>query len=120
MDAPLTIKQNTKKNLKSYSHEEVMKTATEYFNGDELAANVWLNKYALKDSFGNIYERTPDDMHKRIAKELARVEKKYPNPMSEKEIYAVQTKSGKKKSMGFTSLIWAGTMCSLFCFSFFH
>ena len=49
--------------------------------------SVWINKYALKDSFGNIYERTPDDMHKRLAKEVARIEKKYKNPLSEKEIY---------------------------------
>ena len=89
MDAPLTIKPDTKQKLQTYTHKEVLKTATEYFKGDELAANVWLNKYALKDSFGNLYERTPDDMHRRIAKEIARVEQKYPNPYSEEEIYAV-------------------------------
>ncbi|MEI8204063.1 MAG: adenosylcobalamin-dependent ribonucleoside-diphosphate reductase [Bacteroidota bacterium] len=64
-----------------------MQHATEYFRGDTLAASVWINKYALKDSFNNIYERTPDDMHRRIAKEFARIELKYPNPMSEEEIY---------------------------------
>ena len=79
----------TKKQLtkKTYSFEEAVKQSTKYFGGDELAANVWVNKYALKDSFGNIYESNPDQMHKRIAKEVARIEKKYKNPMSEKEVY---------------------------------
>ncbi|HKK77427.1 MAG TPA: adenosylcobalamin-dependent ribonucleoside-diphosphate reductase [Saprospiraceae bacterium] len=89
MDAPLTVKPDAQEQLQTYSHQEVLKAATEYFKGDELAANVWLNKYALKDSFGNLYERTPDDMHRRIAKEIARVEAKYPKPYSEEEIYAV-------------------------------
>ncbi len=75
------------KRMKKYSNEEVLKKATEYFKGDELAANVWMNKYALKDSEGNIYEQTPDDMHWRLAREIARIEKKYPNPMSEEEVY---------------------------------
>ncbi|MFW5644379.1 MAG: adenosylcobalamin-dependent ribonucleoside-diphosphate reductase [Bacteroidota bacterium] len=61
----------------------------EYFKGDELAARVWLNKYALKDSFGNLFEDSPDMMHKRIASELARIEEKYANPMSEEEIYGL-------------------------------
>lgn len=78
---------NQKKELKIYSHEEVLVKATEYFNGDTLAANVWMNKYALKDSEGNIYELTPDDMHWRIANEIARIERKYPNPMSADEVY---------------------------------
>ncbi len=69
--------------------EEVVKASVDYFDGDELAANVWVNKYALKDSFGNIYERTPDDMHRRIARELHRIESKYPNPLSEEEIFAL-------------------------------
>jgi len=89
MDAPLIAKKATKKKLKKYTYEEALKGATDYFKGDDLAANVWVNKYALKDSFGNIYERTPDDMHRRIASEVARVEQKYPNAYSEKEIYAV-------------------------------
>lgn len=89
MEAPVTIKQDAKQKMQSYTHDQVMKAATAYFKGDELAANVWLNKYALKDSFGNLYERTPDDMHRRIAKEIARVEQKYPNPHTEEEIYAV-------------------------------
>jgi ribonucleoside-diphosphate reductase alpha chain len=73
--------------LKRYSHEEVLVKSTEYFKGDTLAANVWMNKYALKDSDGNIYELTPDDMHWRIAREIARIEQKYPNPMSPEEVY---------------------------------
>jgi len=67
----------------------ILKAATEYFDGDTLAANVWMNKYALKDSDGNIYELTPDEMHHRIAREFARMEAKYPNPLSEQEIYEV-------------------------------
>ncbi len=74
---------------KAYSYEKVLKAATDYFQGDDLAASVWVNKYALKDSFGNIYERTPDDMHRRIAKEIARIEQQYPNPLTEDTIYQV-------------------------------
>ena len=74
---------------KSYSYDEVYKGALEYFKGDELAARVWSSKYALKDSFGHIYELTPDDMHRRIAREIARVEAKYPNPMKEDEVFAL-------------------------------
>jgi ribonucleoside-diphosphate reductase alpha chain len=73
--------------LKSYSHSEVHQAATAYFNGDALAADVWANKYALKDSDGNIYELTPEDMHHRLANEVARIEQKYPNPMPEEEIF---------------------------------
>ena len=72
---------------KIYSFAEVVEQSTIYFNGDSLAANVWANKYALKNSEGHIFELTPDDMHHRIARELARIEKKYPNPMSEDEIF---------------------------------
>ena len=72
-----------------YTYEEILEASTRYFNGDTLAANVWLNKYALKDSEGNIYELTPDDMHRRMAREIARVESKYPNPFSEEEIFDV-------------------------------
>jgi ribonucleoside-diphosphate reductase alpha chain len=71
----------------TYSQEEVYEASLKYFKNDDLAARVWLNKYALKDSEGNIYELTPDDMHKRIAKEIARIELKYPNPLSETEIF---------------------------------
>src|SRR5690625_7835231 len=76
-----------KDKLKTYTTQEAYETALEYFKGDDLAARVWVNKYALKDSEGNIYEKSPDDMHRRIAKEIARVEKKYPNAMSEDEIF---------------------------------
>ena len=72
---------------KSYEYEDILEASTEYFKGDTLAANVWVNKYALKDSEGNIYERTPEDMHKRMAVEIARMESKYPNPFSEQEIF---------------------------------
>jgi hypothetical protein len=69
--------------------EEVKAAAKEYFHGDALAGDVWANKYALKDSDGNTYELTPDDMHHRIAREIARIERRYPNPMTEEEIYEV-------------------------------
>lgn len=75
--------------LKKYSFEQVLEATRKYFNGDELAATVWINKYALKDSMGKIYELTPDDMHHRIAREIARIEKKYPNPLSEDKIFEV-------------------------------
>ncbi len=78
---------NTEKN--TYTYDKALKSSIEYFKGDELAATVWINKYALKDSFGNLYEKTPDDMHRRLAGELARIEKKYSNPISEQEIYEV-------------------------------
>ena len=71
----------------TYTFDEAFKASVEYFGGDELAAKVWVNKYAVKDSFGKIYEKTPDDMHWRIANEIARVEKKYKNPMSAKELH---------------------------------
>ncbi|HLU85717.1 MAG TPA: ribonucleotide reductase N-terminal alpha domain-containing protein, partial [Vicingaceae bacterium] len=80
---------NEESGLRTYTHEEALKDATKYFKGDELAANVWLNKYALKDSDGNIYESNPDQMHRRLAKEIARIESKYANPYSEEEIYDV-------------------------------
>ena len=72
---------------KTYSNEEAFQGALEYFGGDELAARVWTSKYALKDSYGNLYERTPDDMHHRIASEIARIESRYPNGMSEEEVF---------------------------------
>ncbi|MCM1076746.1 MAG: adenosylcobalamin-dependent ribonucleoside-diphosphate reductase [Bacteroides sp.] len=70
-----------------YTFEEAYEASVKYFGGDELAAKVWVSKYALKDSEGNIYELTPSDMHHRLASELARIEANYPNPMSEEEIY---------------------------------
>lgn len=74
---------------KSHTYDEAFNASLKYFGGDELAARVWVSKYALKDSFGNIYELTPDDMHRRIASEIARVEKKYPNPMEFDEIFGL-------------------------------
>jgi len=73
----------------TYSHDEAVDASCLYFNGDELAARVWANKYALKDSFGNLYEKTPDDMHRRIAKELHRIELKYKNPLQEELLYNI-------------------------------
>ncbi len=71
----------------TYTQEEAFEASLSYFDGDDLAARVWVNKYALKDSEGILYERTPDDMHRRIAREIARIESKYPNPMTEEEVF---------------------------------
>lgn len=76
-----------KSKAKTYSDEEAFDASLEYFKGDELAARVWINKYALKDSDGKLYELTPEDMHRRLAAELHRIEKKYENPMDEEYIY---------------------------------
>ena len=72
---------------KIYTFDETYHASKEYFGGDELAARVWANKYALKDSFGHIYEKTPADMHWRIAREVERIENKYANPMKKEQIY---------------------------------
>ena len=72
-----------------YTYDQAYEASLKYFKGDELAARVWTSKYALKDSDGNLYELTPDDMHHRLASELARIEKKYPAPLSEEEIFDV-------------------------------
>lgn len=72
---------------RTFTYNEALLKAIDYFDGDELAANVWLNKYALKDAYGNIFESTPTDMHRRIAAELARIELRYAHPMSEQEIF---------------------------------
>ena len=72
-----------------YTYDEAFKASLAYFKGDELAARVWVNKYAKKDSYGRIYECTPDDMHHRIAAEIARIEKKYPNPVPEEDIFSL-------------------------------
>ncbi len=72
---------------KTYSQEEAYQSSLAYFKGDDLAAQVWINKYALKDSVGNLYELNPDDMHLRIAREITRIEQKYPNPFTEKEVF---------------------------------
>ena len=73
----------------TYTLDEAFQASKEYFDGDELAARVWANKYALKDSYGNIYEKTPADMHHRIAREVARIERNYPNPLSEEEVFGL-------------------------------
>lgn len=84
----MTKQKNTQNETPTiYSFDEAYQGALDYFKGDELAAKVWVTKYALKDSYGNIYERSPEDMHWRIANEIARIEKKYPNPLSAQEIY---------------------------------
>ncbi|MFI3266902.1 MAG: adenosylcobalamin-dependent ribonucleoside-diphosphate reductase, partial [Rikenellaceae bacterium] len=80
-------KPNNESELRTYSYQEAVDAAREYFEGDELAATVWVSKYALKDSFGNIYENSPKSMHMRIANEIARIEKKYANPMDANDIY---------------------------------
>ncbi len=76
-------------NPTTYSYEEAFQATLAYFDGDELAARVWVNKYAMKDSFGNIYEKSPADMHHRLAAEMARIERKYPNPVPEEEIFSL-------------------------------
>ncbi len=76
-----------KKQQQVYTQEEAYQASLDYFKGDDLAARVWVNKYALKDSEGNIFERTPDDMHHRLASEIARIEKKYPNPLTQQEVF---------------------------------
>lgn len=75
--------------LRTYSYEEAYNATLKYFDGDELAARVWVSKYALKDSFGNIYELTPDDMHRRIASEIVRIEEKYSSPMTFDEVFGL-------------------------------
>lgn len=77
------------KDQETYTLDEAFQSSLNYFNGDELAARVWVNKYALKDSYGNIFEKNPDDMHRRLAKEIARIENRYPNPLSEDAIFEV-------------------------------
>ena len=75
--------------LKELKYEDVLANAKEYFKGDDLAAMVWVNKYALKDSFNRIYEASPEDMHHRIAEEIARIENNYPNPMSAEDVFGL-------------------------------
>ena len=83
------LQSREKTSPETYSHNEAFNASLEYFKGDELAARVWVNKYAMKDSFGNLFEKTPDDMHHRMAKEISRIEKRYKNPLSEELIYSV-------------------------------
>ena len=82
----MTQKSNNQQ-LNTVKYEDAVAASKVYFAGDDLAAQVWVSKYALKDSFGNIYETTPQDMHNRIAKELSRIENNYPNPLSEAQIF---------------------------------
>ena len=72
-----------------YKRKEVEKETLNYFKGDTLATSVWIDKYALKDKEGNLLEKSPDDMHRRLAKEFVRIEQKYPNPIPEEEIYGL-------------------------------
>ena len=76
---------------KTYNYQQAYEASLKYFDGDELAARVWATKYALKDSFGNLYELTPDDMHRRIAREIARIENKYPNPLTEDRLFELMS-----------------------------
>lgn len=78
--------------VSTYTYEEAYEESLNYFGGDELAARVWVNKYAMKDSYGNIYEKSPEHMHWRIANELARMENKYPNPLSAEELFKLLDK----------------------------
>lgn len=75
--------------MKTYTYKEALSASLDYFKGDELAASVWINKYAMKDSFGNLYEKSPEDMHNRLADEFARIESMYPNPMTKEEIFSL-------------------------------
>lgn len=85
----MKIQTQPKDNATTYTQDEAFEASLIYFKGDDLAARVWINKYALKDSQGNLYEKTPDAMHKRIASEIARIELRYPNPLSEDEIFSL-------------------------------
>ena len=89
INSPVPEKKKNEPEIKPCSFEEALAKAAVYFKNDSLAANVWINKYALKDSEGKLYELTPDDMHRRIAKEIARIEKKYPNPLNEEDVFAL-------------------------------
>lgn len=88
---PLSVMENgaVRNHVEPYPYEEVQQKATEYFGGDTLAANVWINKYALKNSDNQLFELTPDDMHRRLAGEIARIERQYPNPLGEEEIFGL-------------------------------
>ena len=83
----MPVETQSLKQSRTYTQEEAFEASVIYFKGDDLAARVWINKYALKDSQGNLYELTPNDMHRRIAKEIARIEARYPNSLSEEAVF---------------------------------
>ncbi|MFO8023389.1 MAG: adenosylcobalamin-dependent ribonucleoside-diphosphate reductase [Perlabentimonas sp.] len=83
----INVMKDVTEKLRTFTYEEAVAASTVYFKGDEMAAKVWVSKYALKDSYGNIFERSPEDMHRRLAREVARIESKYPNPMSEEDVF---------------------------------
>jgi ribonucleoside-diphosphate reductase alpha chain len=121
----ITVMDQIKEKAKTYTHDEAVEASVKYFNGDEMAAKVWVSKYALKDSFGKIYEKTPDDMHRRLAKEIARIERKYPNPMSEDEVYEllkdfryIVPQGGPMTGIGNQYQIASLSNCFVFCGSF--
>jgi ribonucleoside-diphosphate reductase alpha chain len=87
MELKASTMQKKDKSKPTYSADEAFAASVKYFNGDDLAARVWVNKYAIKDSYGNIFELTPDDLHRRMASEIARIEKNYPNPLTEDELF---------------------------------
>jgi ribonucleoside-diphosphate reductase alpha chain len=87
MELKASTMQKKEKGKPTYSADEAFTASVSYFNGDDLAARVWVNKYAIKDSYGNIFELTPDDLHRRMAYEIARIEKNYPNPLTEDELF---------------------------------
>ncbi len=87
MELKESIMQKKEKVQPIYSADKAFAASVKYFNGDDLAARVWVNKYAVKDSFGNIFELTPDDLHRRMASEIARIERNYPNPLTEDELF---------------------------------
>ena len=99
------IPQSNEKQLVKHSYEEVYSETLKYFNGDTLATEVWINKYCIKDSSGNLYEKSPEDMHRRMAKEFAKIEQKYPNPLSEEEIF--------QKFKNFKNIIPQGSVMSV-------
>jgi len=96
----ISISENAKSKRKTFTYEEVMEASVAYFDGDELAASVWVKKYALKNPEGAYLEKTPADMHRRLAKEFARIESKYPNAMTEEEIYTLLAKKPGRLGMG--------------------
>jgi ribonucleoside-diphosphate reductase alpha chain len=87
MELKASTMQKKEKSKPTYSADEAFAASVKYFNGDDLAARVWVNKYAIKDSYGNIFELTPDDLHRRMASEIARIEKNYPNSLTEDELF---------------------------------